>query len=89
MHTQLDVNVLDFFKAYDTVPCDHLLCKFQHYGINGNTNTWIAQSLKYKTHHMLIEGIMSDAVAVDSGVTQHTVGTGVLDKSDSQSCATQ
>ncbi len=73
MNKQLDVGVLDFSKAFDTVPHDHLLGKLDYYGINGNVNTWIAQFLKYRTQRVLVDGTMSDAVAVDSGVPQGTV----------------
>ena len=34
--SQIDIAVLDFLKAFDTVPHASLLNKLKHYGINKN-----------------------------------------------------
>ena len=39
--SQIDIAVLDFSKAFDTVPHDGLLSKFKHYGIDGKIWLWI------------------------------------------------
>ena len=38
---QTDVIILDFSKAFDTVPHQRLLAKLIHYGIRGNIKVWI------------------------------------------------
>ncbi|CAB4002097.1 Hypothetical predicted protein [Paramuricea clavata] len=41
LRNQTDVILLDFKKAFDSVPHEHLLTKLDYYGIKGNTRTWI------------------------------------------------
>ena len=38
---QVDIKLLDFTKAFDTVPHQWLLTKLQYYGIRNNTFNWI------------------------------------------------
>ena len=38
---QSDIILLDFAKAFDTVPHQRLLLKLRHYGIQGTVNKWI------------------------------------------------
>ena len=64
------IAVLDFYKAFDTVPHDGLLCKLKHYGIDNKIWTWISNSLQQR---VVVDGIQSDLVIVDSGVPQGTV----------------
>ena len=45
MNVQIDLAVLDFSKAFDTVPHNRLLGKLQHYGINGQIHKWIESFL--------------------------------------------
>ena len=42
---QLDLAILDFNKAFDCVPYEHLLKNQDHYGIQGNTLDWIREFL--------------------------------------------
>ncbi len=39
---QIDIAVLDFAKAFDTVPHKWLLDKLRHYGVNNNLLSWIS-----------------------------------------------
>ena len=44
--SQTDMIIMDFSKAFDTVPHNRLLNKLNRYGINNNTRTWISNFLK-------------------------------------------
>ena len=39
--TQVDIGILDFCKAFDTVPHDKLLYKLDKYGIKGAVHAWL------------------------------------------------
>ena len=70
---QTDVVILDFSKAFDTVPHDRLLSKLEHYGIDKQINTWISEFLHNRTQSVLVNGETSNPVSVDSGVPQGSV----------------
>ena len=70
---QTDVVILDFSKAFDTVPHDRLLYKLESYGIRGNLLKW-SQSFLYDRHMRVVaEGEASREEPVLSGVLQWTV----------------
>ena len=69
----MDIAVLDFSKAFDTVPHNRLLTKLKHYGIAGNTLPCIRECLTNRTQRVLAEGHGSRLVSVRSGVPQGTV----------------
>ena len=71
--SQIDIAVLDFSKAFDTVPHDGLLSKLKHYGIDKNIWQWISNFLKNRKQCVVVDGISSSPVDVDSGVPQGTV----------------
>ena len=70
---QTDILILDFSKAFDTVPHDRLLKKLEHMGVGGNINRWIKSFLTNRTQKVLVDGEVSNAVSVDSGVPQGSV----------------
>ena len=72
-NTQSDVLVLDFSKAFDTVPHRKLLSKLEAYGIQGPILHWIANFLTQRKMSVVVEGESSHEVDVESGVPQGTV----------------
>ena len=70
---QVDVAVLDFSKAFDTVPHDRLLGKLEFYGITGPVLNWIRAFLRGRTQSVMVEGEHSRKDKVLSGVPQGTV----------------
>lgn len=70
---QMDIAILDFSKAFDTVPHDKLLHKIHHYGIRGNLHKWLSCFLKNRHMNVVVEGEHSDTAYVESGVPQGTV----------------
>jgi len=67
------VILLDFSKAFDSVPHQRLLKKLQHYGINNNIYNWIETWLTKRSQCVVLNGVSSDSVPVQSGVPQGTV----------------
>ena len=65
--------ILDFSKAFDTVPHGKLLHKHERYGINGNIYSWLEMFLTKRHMRVVVDGDFSDSVTVDSGVPQGTV----------------
>lgn len=70
---QIDMAILDFSKAFDTVPHNKLLNKLESYGINGNINKWLTEFLTNRNMRVVVEGEHSKYVHVESGVPQGTV----------------
>jgi hypothetical protein len=65
--------ILDFSKAFDTVPHKCLLKKLESYGINGNILPWLEAWLAQREQQVTIEGDTSSIAKVTSGVPQGTV----------------
>jgi hypothetical protein len=65
--------MLDFSKAFDTVPHDKLLHKLEQYGIKGNIHSWLTNFLSTRTMRTIMEGKSSKETSVDSEVPQGTV----------------
>ena len=70
---QVDIVILDFSKAFDTIAHNRLQAKLQMYGIKGKTLNWISKWLKFRTQRVVIDGENSKDVPVISGVPQGTV----------------
>jgi hypothetical protein len=70
---QVDVAILDFSKAFDTVPHDLLLHKLYSYGITDPILSWLRSFLTQRSMQVIVEGTPSAPTSVDSGVPQGTV----------------
>ena len=72
--SQIDVAILDFSKAFDTVPHAGLFGKLEHYGIDGKILIlWIANFLNNRKQRVVVDGSFSNYADVESGVSQGTV----------------
>ena len=72
-HHQVDLLMLDFSKAFDTVPHQHLLKKLKYYGINGKLYYWLSTWLTKRSQRVVVDGYESKYARVISGVPQGTV----------------
>ena len=70
---QTDVLLLDFSKAFDTVPHKRLLKKLDHYGIRGQLIKWIESWLCGRTQTVVVNGSQSSPATVTSGVPPGTI----------------
>ena len=70
---QVDLILLDFSEAFDTIPHQCLLIKLEHYGIQGDIHRWINSCLSQRTQRVVVDGESSEFIRVMSGVLQGTV----------------
>ena len=68
-----DVLLIDFSKAFDSVPHQRLLLKLNYYGITGNSLSWIENFLLDRTQYVQVSGPRSSWISVTPGVPQDTV----------------
>ena len=65
--------ILDFSKAFDTVPHDKLLHKLKHYALRGPIHQWLTNFLTKRKMRVVLEEEASTEVAVNLGVPQDTL----------------
>lgn len=65
--------LLDFSKAFDSVPHERLLTKLDYYGIRGKTHSWIRAFLTNRTQIVSVNGLHSVSKPISSGVPQGSV----------------
>ena len=65
----MDMIILDFSKAFDKVPHQHLISKLQFYGIKGGTIAWIKSWLTSRSQSVItvVDGVCSKSAVVTSG----------------------
>ena len=68
-----EVDILEFSRAFDTVPHERLLGKLAHYGFQGRTNSWIRAFLTGRSMSVVMDGESSGPTPFLSGVAQGTV----------------
>ena len=71
--SQTDVILLDFSKAFDSVPHQRLLLKLDYYGIRGKTAAWIKAFLSNRSQVVSVNCSHSSPQPVPSGVPQGSV----------------
>ena len=69
----IDIVYLDFQKAFDSLVHSKILVKLASYGIGYELLTWIQTFLTGRSQRVVIEGLLSDPIPVNSGVVQGSV----------------
>ena len=69
----VDVGILDFSQAFDTVSHEQLLGKLASSGVTGPVNSWIQAFLTGRHMSVVVDGEESDSAPVLSGLPQGTV----------------
>ena len=72
-HHHVDLIMLDFCKAFDTVAHHRLLNKLKFYGIKGKVYDWLSIWLTQRSQRVVLDNSSSNYVQVESGVPQGTV----------------
>ena len=69
----MDVAILDFSKAFETVPHKRLLGKLEMYRISGKAHSWISSFLTGRKQSVVVDRAHSPEKDVQSGGPQGTV----------------
>ena len=56
---QTDLIIMDFSKAFDSVPHQRLLMKLRYYGVRGVLNTCLTQWLTCRSQSVVVDGYNS------------------------------
>lgn len=72
-NANIDVVMLDYSKAFDTINISILLLKLKLLGIGGNIGRWIANFLMNRKQKVVVNGYSSGWSKVESGVPQGTI----------------
>ena len=67
---EVDVNDLDFAKAFEKVPHKRLLSKLKEYDIKGKIYNWIKDFLSNRKQRVVINGKFSHWIHFTSGIPQ-------------------
>ena len=74
----VDVIMLDFMKAFDSVPHERLISKLSSYGIDGKLRTWLRTFLTKRKQRTIVDGNASTWRNMISGIPQGSVMGPVL-----------
>ena len=78
LSTSISIIYTDLRKAFDSVPHDLLMYKVRRMGITGKIHDWLKNFLEVRKQKVSINGSLSEAAAVVSGVPQGGVLSGTL-----------
>ena len=71
--TRIDCIFFDFSKAFDRIPHDLLVQRWEELGIRGNLSDWLVSFLSGRSYEVRVSGSLSAPSAVLAGVPQGTV----------------
>ena len=66
----IDIIYLDFKKAFDSLVHPKVIAKIASYGVNYELLSWIQAFLTGRSQRVVIAGVLSNPIAVVSGVVQ-------------------
>ena len=75
---EVSIVYTDIRKAFDSVPHDLLIYKLKQYGISGKTLAWLSNFLQDRKQKVVINGMASELIHIESGVPQGGVLSGLL-----------
>ena len=70
---QTDILIMDFAKVFDKVNHSLLIHKLRYYGTDGKATRWIQNWLEDRQQTVVLDGVSSEVIIVDSGLPQGSV----------------